>query len=75
MPVNPVFIWCGASSPPHPSEILGSVEDGIFSKGLLWNGIPGIPGGVSHHLQYGGERSGSTLVRVGGREIGRTGLA
>ena len=56
-----------------------SVADGSAIRGLLRDGIPGIPGGgagvpsVLHHIQYGGGLSGSTLVIGDGIEI-RTGV-
>ena len=45
MPVNTVGIRYGASSPPHPTGILGQVSDGIVRRGILQDGVTGIPGG------------------------------
>ena len=45
MPVNTGGIQRGASIPPHPLYILGSVADGSAIRGLLQDIIPWIPGG------------------------------
>ena len=64
MPVNPIWIWHGASIPPHSPDILGLVVDGSSSRWILWKGIPGILGGdaggpsFSQHIKCGGGRSG-----------------
>ena len=50
-------------------------------RGLLWDGVPGIPGcdpggpSVPHHIQCGGGRSVPTLGSSGGRYIERAGQA
>ena len=77
MPGNTVGIWCGASISPHPPGILVSVAGGIPCRGLLLDGVTGIPGGdaggtsVSHHIQRGGGHSGPTLVIGDGRASGQ----
>ena len=74
MPVNLGGIQSGASSPPHPTGILGQVVDGSACRGIMWYGVTGIPvvdvGGPSypHHIQCGGGCSGLTLCSGGGRE-------
>ena len=49
----------GASIPPHPTGILGQVADGSARRGILRDGVTGIPGGdvggpyYPHHIQCG----------------------
>ena len=67
MPGNTGGIRLGASSPPHPTGILVQVADGSVRRGILRDGVTGIPGGdvggpsYPHHIQCGGGCSGTTL--------------
>ena len=56
MPGNTGEIRRGASRPSHPPGIVAHVVDGSTHRGILQDGVPGIPGSdaggpsVTHHV-------------------------